>query len=73
MRMLVAPKGEIQTKPRAMNYALNFFKGKIIGVYDAEDAPEYDQVYKAVRHLQQADPRVVCVQARLDFFNQNTN
>ncbi len=71
--MVVAPKGEIQTKPRAMNYALNFYKGSIIGVYDAEDAPEYDQVYKAVRHLQRADPRVVCVQARLDFFNQNTN
>jgi cellulose synthase/poly-beta-1,6-N-acetylglucosamine synthase-like glycosyltransferase len=71
--MVVAPMGEIQTKPRAMNYALNFCKGSIIGVYDAEDAPEYDQVYKAVRHLQQSDPRVVCVQARLDFFNQNTN
>ena len=71
--MVIAPKGEIKTKPRAMNYALNFCKGTIIGVYDAEDAPEYDQVYKAVRHLQQSDPRVVCVQARLDFFNQNTN
>jgi cellulose synthase/poly-beta-1,6-N-acetylglucosamine synthase-like glycosyltransferase len=73
IRMIVTPRGEIQTKPRAMNYALNFCKGTIIGVYDAEDAPEYDQVYKAVRHLQQADPRVVCVQARLDFFNQDTN
>ena len=71
--MVIAPKGQIQTKPRAMNYALNFCKGSIIGVYDAEDAPEYDQVHKAVRHLQRADPRVVCVQARLDFFNQNTN
>jgi len=73
IRMVVAPSGIIQTKPRAMNYALNFCKGSIIGVYDAEDAPEYDQVYKAVRHLQNADPRVVCVQARLDFFNQGTN
>jgi cellulose synthase/poly-beta-1,6-N-acetylglucosamine synthase-like glycosyltransferase len=73
IRMLVAPKGEIQTKPRAMNYALNFCKGAIVGIYDAEDAPEYDQVYKAVRHLQSTPDNVVCVQARLDFFNQNTN
>lgn len=73
IRMLVAPKGEIQTKPRAMNYALNFCQGAIVGIYDAEDAPEYDQVYKAVRHLQSSPDNVVCVQARLDFFNQNTN
>jgi cellulose synthase/poly-beta-1,6-N-acetylglucosamine synthase-like glycosyltransferase len=72
-RKLVAPKGSIQTKPRAMNYALNFCSGTIVGVYDAEDAPEYDQVYKAVRHLQRSDDKVVCVQARLDFFNQDTN
>jgi len=72
-RMLVAPKGRIETKPRALNYALNFCQGTVIGIYDAEDAPEYDQVYKAVRHLQHAEDRVVCVQARLDFFNQDTN
>ncbi|GLQ34561.1 glycosyl transferase [Amylibacter marinus] len=72
-RVMVTPKGSIETKPRALNYAMEFCNGSIIAVYDAEDAPETDQVFKAVKHLQHCDPRVVCVQARLDFFNQSTN
>ena len=67
------PKGSCQTKPRALNYALPFASGSIIAIYDAEDAPEADQVFKAVRHLQTADLRVCCVQARLDFYNETRN
>jgi cellulose synthase/poly-beta-1,6-N-acetylglucosamine synthase-like glycosyltransferase len=38
MRAIRVPIGTLQTKPRALNYALSFAKGSIIGVYDAEDA-----------------------------------
>ena len=72
-KVFYAPTGSIETKPRALNYALPFCTGEIITIYDAEDAPESDQIYKAVRHLNSAEKHVTCVQARLDFFNQNTN
>ncbi|MEM7240896.1 MAG: glycosyltransferase family 2 protein [Pseudomonadota bacterium] len=72
-RKIIVPKGAFKTKPRALNYALAFASGSIIGIYDAEDAPEVDQVSKAVHHLQTADLRVACVQARLDFYNAQKN
>lgn len=72
-KLIICPKGKIKTKPRAMNYALPFTTGQIIGIYDAEDAPECDQIRKAVAALNGADDRVVCVQAQLDFFNQDSN
>lgn len=40
MRVLPVPTGTIRTKPRALNYGLDHCKGQIIGVYDAEDAPD---------------------------------
>ena len=72
-RTIIVPKTHFKTKPRALNYALTFAIGSIIGIYDAEDAPEVDQISKAVLHLQTADLRVACVQARLDFYNHQKN
>jgi len=63
------PKGSIRTKPRAMNYALNFCRGEIIGIYDAEDKPEPTQLLKVARAFRTAPPNVACLQGRLDFFN----
>ena len=37
--LVVAPPGEPATKPRALNIALATARGKLIVVYDAEDAP----------------------------------
>ncbi|WP_134726066.1 glycosyltransferase family 2 protein [Paracoccus luteus] len=73
MRVVTVPDGPIRTKPRAMNYALNFCRGSIIGVWDAEDRPEPDQLHRVARHLHFADPRVACVQGALDFYNPRTN
>ena len=74
MRVVEVPDdGTITTKPRALNYALDFCKGDIIGVWDAEDAPEHDQVEKVVAHFAQAGPRVACVQGILDYYNSRHN
>jgi cellulose synthase/poly-beta-1,6-N-acetylglucosamine synthase-like glycosyltransferase len=73
IRTLEVPQSSLQTKPRAMNYALDFCNGDVIGIYDAEDAPEPDQIYKMVAHLANAGPRVACVQGILDFYNARTN
>lgn len=69
MRLVRVPRGEIRTKPRAMNYALDFAKGEIIGVYDAEDAPAPDQLLKVADIFRRSGPEIACVQGVLDFYN----
>ena len=73
MRMVKVPDGPIRTKPRALNYALNFCRGTIIGVWDAEDRPEPDQLHKVARGFHFAPPDVVCLQGVLDYYNPRTN
>lgn len=67
------PKDWLQTKPKAMNYALPYLAGDIIGIYDAEDRPEIDQLHKVANHFASAPANVACVQGRLDFFNSREN
>ncbi|MEL6452535.1 MAG: glycosyltransferase [Pseudomonadota bacterium] len=69
----VPDDGTITTKPRALNYALDFCRGSIIGVWDAEDAPEPDQLEKVAAHFAQAAPNVACLQGVLDFYNARQN
>src|SRR6056297_2364002 len=73
IRAVVVPDGSPRTKPRAMNYALDFCEGEIIGIFDAEDAPEPDQITRVARHFQQVPPDVVCVQGILDYYNPRQN
>jgi cellulose synthase/poly-beta-1,6-N-acetylglucosamine synthase-like glycosyltransferase len=73
MRAIKVPLGTLQTKPRALNYALSFAKGSIIGVYDAEDAPAPDQINIVVNRFAQRGPDVACLQGRLDFYNSHSN
>lgn len=73
MRQISVPHGALKTKPRALNYALDFCRGTIIGVYDAEDAPEPDQLFKVVRRFHDSPPDVACLQGVLDFYNSRTN
>ncbi len=73
IRAIKVPLGTLQTKPRALNYALNFAKGSIVGVYDAEDAPAPDQIRKVVHRFAQRSREVACLQGRLDFYNARSN
>lgn len=73
MRVVVVPPGQIKTKPRALNYALDQCRGSIIGVYDAEDAPEPQQISRVVAHFHAAGPDLACLQGVLDFYNPTTN
>ncbi|WP_170335070.1 glycosyltransferase family 2 protein [Ruegeria arenilitoris] len=74
IRVLEVPElGNLTTKPRAMNYALDFCRGDIIGVWDAEDAPQPDQIETVVRHFERAADDVVCLQGALDYYNPRTN
>lgn len=62
-----------KTKPKACNYALNFARGEYVTIYDAEDKPEPDQLKKVVAAFRRAPESVVCIQARLNYFNANEN
>ncbi|MBB3985625.1 cellulose synthase/poly-beta-1,6-N-acetylglucosamine synthase-like glycosyltransferase [Sagittula marina] len=73
MRRITVPPGEIQTKPRALNYALRFTRGEIVGIYDAEDAPAPDQIEHVVSHFSKASHDVGCVQGILDYYNPRAN
>ena len=74
MRVIEVPcDGTITTKPRALNYALDFCSGDIIGVWDAEDAPEPDQLEKVAAHFAEAAPDVACLQGMLDYYNPRQN
>ena len=73
MRVISVPKGTVKTKPRALNYALDFCRGSIVGIYDAEDAPDPDQIHKIVRRFHERGPKVACLQGVLDFYNAPTN
>ncbi|MFN3847088.1 MAG: glycosyltransferase family 2 protein [Paracoccaceae bacterium] len=73
MRVVVVPDGRIRTKPRALNFAMDHCRGSIIGVYDAEDAPDPDQISRIVQRFYQRGPEVACLQGILDFYNPTTN
>lgn len=73
MRQITVPRGGVRTKPRALNFALDFARGTIIGVYDAEDAPDPDQIDRIVARFAEAPPRVACLQGMLDYYNARTN
>jgi hypothetical protein len=63
------PDGRPRTKPRALNAALPFARGDLIVVYDAEDAPEPDQLLRAAALFASAHPNIACLQARLAITN----
>jgi cellulose synthase/poly-beta-1,6-N-acetylglucosamine synthase-like glycosyltransferase len=69
----VVPAGRVKTKPRALNLALDHCRGAIIGIYDAEDAPEPDQIRKVVERFHRRGPDVACLQGVLDYYNPRTN
>ena len=73
MRVVVTPRGKVKTKPRALNYGLTQCRGSIVGVYDAEDAPEPDQIRKVVARFHRRGPEVACLQGILDFYNPRRN
>lgn len=73
IRPVVVPDGQPRTKPRAMNYALDFCEGDIVGIFDAEDAPDPDQITKVAKHFQTVPPDVVCLQCVLDYYNPRQN
>lgn len=70
---IIVPPGAPQTKPKACNYALAFSRGALTVIYDAEDTPEPDQLKKAAAAFASGPEDMVCVQARLNYYNADEN
>lgn len=68
--IIVSPDGRPRTKPRALNVALPLARGEFLVVYDAEDAPQGDQLRHAVESFAEQPPHVCCLQARLSIDNE---
>jgi cellulose synthase/poly-beta-1,6-N-acetylglucosamine synthase-like glycosyltransferase len=71
--LLVVPKTLPQTKPKALNYALQFARGELLAIYDAEDIPDPGQLRQAANTFAQAPFSLACLQARLAYYNSNEN
>ncbi|NMB61524.1 MAG: glycosyltransferase [Chloroflexi bacterium] len=69
----IVPGSQPKTKPKACNYGLIHAKGEYIVIFDAEDRPDHDQLKKAVVAFEKSDSNVVCIQAKLNYYNRTQN
>lgn len=71
--LVVVPDSLPKTKPKACNYGLLQATGAITVIFDAEDRPEPDQLKRVVAAFAKSRDDVVCVQAKLNYFNAEQN
>lgn len=70
---VIVPDALPKTKPKACNVGLFFARGDLLVIYDAEDRPDPDQLKKAVLAFRRGDENLVCVQAALNYWNDEEN
>ena len=58
--ILIVPRGKPQTKPRALNYAMQFARGTLVTIYDGEDIPQPGQLKLAAAQFNHAEDDVAC-------------
>ena len=71
--LIVVPATEPHTKPKACNYGLIRARGEITVIYDAEDMPEADQLKKVFLAFKELPESYVCIQSKLNYFNNDQN
>ena len=67
--LIIVPDLGPKTKPRACNVGLQQARGEFCVIFDAEDQPEPDQLKKVICAYKKLPEQVVCLQAKLNFFN----
>ncbi len=67
------PHSDIRTKPKACNYALRFARGAYVTIFDADDIPNILQLKKSVVTFRLQPDDVVCLQAKLAYYNYDDN
>ncbi len=73
IKPLIVPHSLPKTKPKACNYGLNFAQGEYLVIFDAEDRPDSDQLKKVYLGFTKVPGNVVCLQAKLNYYNPGQN
>src|SRR5260221_3503520 len=73
VQTIIVPHSFPKTKPKACNYGLLHAKGEYLVIYDAEDIPDPQQLKKAYMSFQMLPRNVVCLQAKLNYYNPSQN
>ena len=73
VHMVLVPASGPRTKPKACNVGLTFARGEFLVVYDAEDAPDPQQLRAVVHQFRTSGPEVAVVQCRLNYHNVEEN
>lgn len=73
MEIIRVPASLPRTKPKACNVALGTVRGEFLVIYDAEDAPQPDQLRKAVALFRSERGDLACVQSPLNYYNRSEN
>lgn len=73
VQIIIVPFSLPRTKPKSLNYAMTYARGEYVTIYDAEDRPDSDQLLKVVSLFNHLPEEYACVQAKLCFYNADTN
>ncbi len=68
--LVVVPDAMPRTKPKALDYALPLLRGEFVVVFDAEDRPDSDQLWRVAQRFRES-LETQCVQAQLVVDNGN--
>lgn len=71
--IVLVPPSVPKTKPKACNYGLRRARGTYTVIFDAEDVPEPLQLKKVVAAFSKIPDDVICLQAKLSYFNPHHN
>ena len=70
--LVCVPDAQPRTKPKALDFVLPLCRGEHVVVFDAEDIPDPDQLWKAAVRFRE-EPELVCLQAHLVIDNGHRN
>lgn len=73
IRINIVPDAQPKTKPKASNFGLAHAKGEYVVVFDAEDKPDPQQLKRAYLAFRHSPKEVVCLQAKLNYYNPHDN
>ncbi len=73
VEVIEVPVDYLRTKPKAMNYALPYAQGEILGIYDAEDRANPAQLREVAQAFHDASADTATVQCELTFYNSRQN
>lgn len=71
--IVLVPAAQPRTKPKALNYGLQFARGELVTIFDVEDRPEPLQLRRAVVAMDRAPEGTACLQAELSYYNPTQN